>query len=171
MTEWQGAILLAQLERLEEQTQTRAANAAFLDDKLGAIPGLRNLRTDPWVTRNSVHLYFFRYDQEQFEGVPRERFMEAVRAEGIPLWGGYPHPLYQNPLFTEKHFGRTGCPVACPLYGREIDYTAVHCPQTEQICQDALWIGQTVLLGTPEDMQDIVRAVEKVRECAGELKD
>jgi dTDP-4-amino-4,6-dideoxygalactose transaminase len=171
MTEWQGAILLAQLERLEEQTQTRAANAAFLDGKLGAIPGLRILRTDPWVTRNSVHLYFFRYDQEQFEGVSRERFLQAVQAEGIPIWSGYPHPLYQNPLFTEKHFGRTGCPVACPLYGREIDYTAVHCPQTEQICQDALWIGQTVLLGTPEDMQDIVRAVEKVREGAGELQD
>lgn len=171
MTEWQGAILLCQLERLEEQTQTRADNAAFLDQKIAAIPGLRPLRTDPWVTRNSVHIYFFRYDQEQFEGVPRERFLEAVQAEGIPISGGYPHPLYQNPLFTEKRFGRTGCPVACPLYGREIDYTAVSCPRTEQICREALWLFQSMLLGTPEDMQDIVRALEKVRECAKELKE
>jgi len=164
MTEWQGAILLVQLERLEEQTQRRAANAQFLDKHLGAIPGLRPLRTDPFVTRNSVHVYIIRYEEEAWNGVSREEFIQAVQAEGIPFGGGYPHPLYKNPLFAAKHFGRTGCPVACPLYGREVDYTQQPCPNTEQICRDALWLSQTVLLAEEEDMRDIVRAVEKVRE-------
>ena len=36
---------------------------------------------------------------------------------------------------------------------------------TERIChEDAVWLGQNMLLGPQEDMDDIVAAVKKVKE-------
>ena len=35
-------------------------------------------------TRNAYHLYMFRYDPARFAGLPREIFLKALAAEGIP---------------------------------------------------------------------------------------
>ena len=39
----------------------------------------------------------------------------------------------------------------------------------ERLCQEALWFSQSMLLGSRRDMEDIVRAVTKIRENVGEL--
>lgn len=169
ITEFQAAILLCQLGRLDEQVTLRAENAALLNRELAEIEGIEVHQEDVRSTRRSYHLYCFRYVPGPFEGVPRERFLEAVRAEGIPIGPGYPQPLYKNPLFQRKGDGPKYCPLSCPYYGKKMDYTTVHCPNTEQVCREALWLSQSVLLGTAKDMEDIVRAVRKVRENASEL--
>src|SRR5438034_2017711 len=46
MTEWQGALLLSQMRRLEEQTQRRNENALYLAGQLAEIPGIRPLKRD-----------------------------------------------------------------------------------------------------------------------------
>ncbi|MSS72373.1 MAG: DegT/DnrJ/EryC1/StrS family aminotransferase [Candidatus Latescibacteria bacterium] len=171
MTEWQGALLLVQLERLEAQTQTRWDNARFLDEQLKAFPCVRLLRQDPWVTRSSVHVYMARYGEAAMEGIPRDRFLKALNAEGVPAGSGYPHPLYRNPLFTEMHFGRKGHPYTCAFYGKPVDYAGCDCPAAERFCRENISIFQNVLLGDREDMQDIVRAVEKVWENREMLKE
>jgi len=51
MTEFQTALLLAQLERLPEQTERRWRNARLLASKLEGIPGIRPLPWDPRITR------------------------------------------------------------------------------------------------------------------------
>jgi len=68
-----------------------------------------------------------------------------------------------RPLFTEARFGRIAELVDFP------DYRAVHCPNCERLCRERVSIGQTCLLGTIDDMRDIVRAVEKVKENVDEL--
>ena len=55
MTEFQGAILLAQLSRLEAQTLRRQANAEILTRGLRQIPGIRTLADEPRMTRRSYH--------------------------------------------------------------------------------------------------------------------
>ena len=53
---------------------------------------------------------------------------------------------------------------------REIDFGALNLPETEKACADeAIWISQSVLLGEKEDMDDIVRAIAKIRERRQEL--
>jgi hypothetical protein len=53
---------------------------------------------------------------------------------------------------------------------REIDFGALNLPETEKACADeAIWISQNVLLGEKEDMDDIVRAIGKIRERRQEL--
>ena len=166
MTEFQAAILLVQLERLDEQTERRMDNARYLDDKLSKIDGIKPLKRDDRVTRNSYHLYIFRYDPEAFGGASKERFAEAMRAEGIPVSIGYSRPLYKEEYL--KYFSK--CPLSCPYYGRKIDYSKVKLPNTERACYiEGLWLTQNMLLGSREDMDDIVSAIEKIQENVDEL--
>jgi len=170
MTELQAAILLGQLTRLEAQTLKREENASYLTEKLKDIPGIRVMKKDPRITRRSYHLYIFRYIKEEWEGIERDKFIEALNKEGIPCNKGYPYPLYKNPLFLRKGEGPRYCPISCPYYGKEMDYTKISCPNTERICKEAIWVGHPVLLAEKEDMEDIVRAIRKIRENLEEIK-
>lgn len=169
MTEIQAAILLTQLTRLKQQAEKRDENGRYLDEKLKNIPGIRVMTRDGRVTRHAYHLYIFRYVQEKFGNLPREKFIEALKAEGIPVWCGYPEPLYKNPLFLKKGKGPKYCPVSCPFYGEKINYSKVKCPNSEKICQQAIWLSHPVLLAGRKDMDDIVRAIEKIFENREEL--
>lgn len=168
MTEFQAAILLVQLERLDEQTERRMTNARYLDEKLSKIDGIRPLKRDERVTRNSYHLYIFRYDPEAFGGISKAKFAEAMQAEGIPVSVGYSRPLYKEPYLN--YFKK--CPLSCPYYGKSVDYSKVKLPVTEKACYtEGLWIPQNVLLGSREDMDDIIMAFEKLQENVNELKE
>ncbi|MDD3925729.1 MAG: DegT/DnrJ/EryC1/StrS family aminotransferase [bacterium] len=171
MTELQAGILLGQLERLEEQTLKRERNAAYLGELLQDIPGIGLMRRDPRVTRRSYHMYIFRFLSEQWPGVSRDRFLEALRAEGIPCSSGYPKPLYKNHLYQQMGEGAASCPVTCPYHGRTVDYGNVMCPNTELICREACWIPHTVLLAEEPDMKDIAEAIKKIWEHRKELSD
>lgn len=162
MNELTAAVLLCQLTRLEAQSQRRHENGLYLDEKLGAIPGLTPLRRDGFMTRIIRHCPAMLYD-EHAVGVSRDRFVEALSAEGIPCSGGYPHPLYRNPLFAEKRFGRAAEMVEYP------DYADMYLPHSEQLCRNQVWIGNNVLLAELEEMKDVVAAFEKTVENAAEL--
>lgn len=168
MTEFQAAILLVQLERLDEQTERRMTNARYLDEKLSKIDGIKPLKRDERVTRNSYHLYIFRYDPEAFGGISKAKFAEAMQAEGIPVSVGYSRPLYKE-LYL-NYFKK--CPLSCPYYGKSVDYSKVKLPVTEKACYtEGLWLPQNVLLGSREDMDDIIMAFEKIQENVDELKE
>jgi dTDP-4-amino-4,6-dideoxygalactose transaminase len=167
MTEFQAAILLAQMERLEEQTRIRNENAEYLSQMLAEIEGIKPLKRDPRVTTHAYHLYIFRYDAKAFDGVPRQRFIEALNAEGIPCASGYV-PLYKEQLFYVEP---DGCPLECGFYGRKMDYSKVCCPITEHACaNEAVWLFQNMLLGSKEDMEDIAQAIRKIKDNIHELK-
>lgn len=170
MTELQAAILLGQLTRLEEQTIKREENAKYLDKNLKDISGISLMKRDPRVTRRSYHMYIFRFLKEKWNGIARERFLEGLNAEGIPAGIGYPIPIYKNTLFQKKGKGPKFCPISCPYYGKEIDYTKVVCPNAEKICEEAVWIMHPVLLAEKEDVNDIVSAITKIWENREELK-
>jgi len=170
MTEMQAAILLVQLSRLEEQTLRRQHNARLLNRLLSEIPGVSIMREDPRAEPRAYHLYMFRFRPESWNGVTRDRFLEALRAEGVPCWAGYPMPLYKNPLFQRRARGSQGCPLSCPYYGREMDYTRIHLPNVEWLCGEACWIGQQYLLAEESAMHDIAAAVAKIWEHREELR-
>ncbi|RLI37130.1 DegT/DnrJ/EryC1/StrS family aminotransferase [Candidatus Bathyarchaeota archaeon] len=165
MTEFQAAILLVQLERLPEQTRIRNERAAYLTRKLSRIDGITPLKRPEKVTNHAYHLYIFRYDEEAFGGLPREVFIEALNAEGIPCSPGY-RPLYKLPAF--QRLGEI--PFIPRELVREMDYSKVRLPNTERACyKEAVWLRQNELLGSEEDMDDIVAAVEKIKDNVDEL--
>ncbi|MDW8033580.1 MAG: DegT/DnrJ/EryC1/StrS family aminotransferase [Nitrososphaerota archaeon] len=167
MTEFQAAILLVQLERLDEHTKRRDKNAEYLNNKLQKIDGLKPLKKDDRITRNSWHLYIFRYDPEAFEGLSKADFASAARAEGIPVSVGYSKPLYKEPYL--EYFKK--CPLSCTYYGKKINYSDLKLSNVEKACyEEGLWLPQNVLLGSKEDMDDIIAAFEKIKNNIDELK-
>jgi dTDP-4-amino-4,6-dideoxygalactose transaminase len=167
MSEFQAAILLAQLTRLKKQTELRTKNALYLNQQMASLEGFIPVdKPDQRITARSYHLYVIRYEEKKLEGISRDKFLEALIAEGIPVSGGYPHPLYKNPLFSsaEKQYSNP-----YPFYKR-IDYKSLYLPQAEKICRQAIFITQNVLLGTKKDMDDIINAIKKIKENLGELK-
>jgi dTDP-4-amino-4,6-dideoxygalactose transaminase len=157
--EFQGAILNAQLDRLEAQTQTRDTNGQYLAGKLSRLPGIYPQKRPADCTRHSYHLFLFRIDAAAF-GAPRTAVLKALEAEGIPVCGGYALPLYRQPLFLNRAFGPY-----LPNAARTLDYGKVSCPNCEKICREqGAWFEQSLLLGTPSDMDDIANAFEKVHQ-------
>jgi dTDP-4-amino-4,6-dideoxygalactose transaminase len=173
MTEFQGAILLGQLTRLEEQTEKRCQNAQTLDRLLRQIDGIEPLVRLASTTRSSYHIYMFRYHSQAFAGLGKEVFVKALVAEGISgAFTGYTTPLYANPMFLKKQFMGGSWPVDASEHGREINYAdyAKLCPVSERACKtEAVWIPQTLLLADEEDMHDIAEAIKKVQAHAEKL--
>lgn len=172
MTEFQGALLLAQMTRLDEQIATRERNTRYLAEGLSEIVGVKPIARDPRVTRWNFYYWNFLYDGEHFDGVPRDVFLKAVKAEGAPInQGAHGGPIYRNPLFQSANFGRTGCPIRCPLHGEPPDYSQVFCPNAEHASANvALSIPHAVFLGDTEDMDLILAAIQKVRDNVDELR-
>jgi dTDP-4-amino-4,6-dideoxygalactose transaminase len=170
LTEFQAAILLCQLKRVEAQNRTRMKNAQYLSSRLSSIPGIHPLNISPDSTAHSHHIYIFRIYEEEF-GMKRQQFLAALKAEGILCSEGYVHPLYRNPMFLKQDFYPRKCPVSCQHYGIPIDYSAFGtlCPNAEKACREAVWLEHRQLLGGQEDMDDIVAAVEKIHENRHEL--
>jgi dTDP-4-amino-4,6-dideoxygalactose transaminase len=158
ITEFQAALLRAQMKRLPEQTARRNENAEVLRAQLADIPGIRLPAADPRITTHAYHIFTFRYESAAFGGKPLADFIRALNAEGVPSSAGYV-PLYKEALFA-RHAARQGS--WCQA-GRRIDYPNLSLPVCEQVCKDSVWMGQTMLLGTQADMDDIAAAIRKIQ--------
>lgn len=150
LTEFQGAILRGQLQRLEEQNRKRRENAAYLTKRLKEIGGVEPVVIDPRGEVYSVHIYMIRYNPQEFGGLNRAKMLEAVNAEGIPAFSGYTHTVYRNPMFLEKKFYTRECPTSCTLYGKELNYGdfVEKCPVSERACaSEAIWLAHRLFSG------------------------
>ena len=168
MTEFQAALLIAQMTRLEAQARTRDENGAYLTRLLRQIPGITPARMYEGCTRNAYHLYMFRYDASRFAGLPRAAFLKALGAEGVPALGGY-SPLNKEPFLEDalSPAGRTRRSTPRPRL--DAWRAQNHCPQNDRLCTEAIWLVQTMLLGPRKDMDDIAEAVRKVQANAAQL--
>ncbi len=151
MTEFQAAVLEVQLQRLPEQVRVREANKQRLTERLDRIEGVSTLRQDERVTQPSGYGFYFRYCADRCGGKSRNRFVAALRAEGIPCYGDFYSPVYKDTLFAWRDTNV------------QFDYGAVHCPIAERVAeQESVWLPHQLFLGTEQDVDDIARAVEKV---------
>ena len=156
MTEFQAAVLIAQLRRLPTMLEKRMRSAAYLDRLLAEIDGVEPLKKPAEVTRHAHHLYIFRLSEDILRKVPKERVVEALRAEGIPCSPGY-KPLYEYSFLRER-ISETG---------GEIGH--VKLPNTEEACSSVVWLPQNILLGEEEDLEDVAEAIRKVLKNLDEL--
>ncbi len=169
-TEYQAAIGLAQLKRLDAQTTVREENAAYLKLKIENIPGVVPYKAYDCATRISFHLFAFRYKKEYFKGLSRSSFLQALRAEGVPCSGGY-NPLntqeFIREAFQSKNYKK--------IYPKEmLDYNKWmeqnQCPQNDLLCTEAVWFTQNILLGSRDDMDSIANAITKIQANAESVK-
>ena len=167
LTEFQAALLLAQLTRFEAQAKTRDANAAYLSQLLRQIPGTTPATLPAGATRSAWHLYMFRYDAAQFAGLTRAKFLAALAQAGIAASAGYTSlntSAHVLALAANPHYQR--------LYGKEAMARWVdrnRCPVNDRLVGEAVWFGQTKLLGPSTDMEKIAAAIVGIQKRAGDL--
>lgn len=144
---------MAQLERFDEELARRMDNARRLHTILAEVDGLEPLHWDERAEFHAFHLFIMRFFPDRFHGVSRNRFVQALRAEGVPCSTGYSMPLYAQPPLQEPRS------------------RVLPCPATEQACREVVWLTQNLLLAEPADMDQIAEAIFKIRENIGELGD
>jgi len=151
LTSLQAALLRVQLEQLPMQLEQRAKNAARLRAGLGAASILCAPEFDSRVTTHGLHLFVMRLNTERYPDLSRDQVAEALIAEGITGASYYPYPLYRNKLFQNYR------------------HRVLPCPNAERMARECLWLTNDVLLGSAEDVDDVLRAIAKVIEFAEEL--
>src|SRR5262249_38347491 len=165
LSEWQSAVLMAQLGRLEEQTRRRHQNARLLDPELSKISGITPQKLDERCSRNGQYAYIFHVDKRQFAGISIARFIEAMNAEGIPNQASYP-PLHELHMFRNAEYRKC-------LRGTQATDDHVFLrqpfPNTQRAAWETVWIPQPALLGDEEDMNEIAGAIQKIQKNAKEL--
>ncbi len=167
ITEFQAALLLEQLARLEEQAKVREDNATYLTKLLRENPGITPARMYEGTTRNAYHLYMLRYNQDHFAGLPRSGFLKALEAEGIPNSSGYA-PLNKEPFMKTTLNSRAFRKIYTAKMIAEYE-RRTHCPENDKLCEEAVWFFQTMLLGSHQDMDQIAEAIRKIQKHAGDL--
>ncbi|MEY2879034.1 MAG: L-glutamine:2-deoxy-scyllo-inosose aminotransferase [Verrucomicrobiota bacterium] len=167
LTEFQGALLLAQLSRFTAQQNKRNDNALYLASLLREIDGIEPARLHDGCTRSAWHLFMLRYRAEKFAGLPREKFLAALAKEKVSASGGYT-PLNLTPhvfsIAQSRHYRK--------IYGERAMADWVdrnRCPVNDQLCNEAVWIGQTTLLNSRSEMDRIAEAIRKVQRNAPQL--
>ncbi len=158
----QALILQSQMKRFASDAATRESNAQYLDSKLKDIPGIIPSKLVEGAEAAAYHMYPFRYIKKEFNNVSRDKFLNALRAEGIPGNSGY-GPQNKDGLIEEalssKGYKR--------IYGEERlnkwrEENVL--PGNDQLCEEGCTLYQNVLLGTKQDMDDIVNAITKIYE-------
>lgn len=108
-----AAIAQGQLKHLDEHIEARRQNLEYLTDGLSGIPGITPPYTAAYVTRGAWYGYRLLYDQEQMGGVSKERFMAALRAEGVEVDVERYRLLHFEPVYQGPEVAGT-CPYPPP---------------------------------------------------------
>jgi dTDP-4-amino-4,6-dideoxygalactose transaminase len=157
MTELQGAVALAQLEKVEGIVATRSRLGTLLDARINDIPGVTPQKT-PEGCRHGYFLYLFQLDLGRLR-CTSQAFSDALNAEGIPnkprlITGGM--PVYQYRIFRNRSaFPGSEFPLAGRVYGKG------DCP----VAEDAFdrWITMNIYEHyTETDIDEIAHGIGKV---------
>ena len=165
LPELSAALGRAQLAKLDTVNDWRTRNADILRRELANLPGLApalSQRAEGGPARELPHVFAALFDAAEM-GISRDRFVAALRAEGVPVGTGYPRTLYEIPTFMKQlAYGGDGCPWTSSFYRGGAAYAPGMCPVAEALLNEQfIWFYHIAHASTAEDMRDIGRAVRK----------
>jgi dTDP-4-amino-4,6-dideoxygalactose transaminase len=163
MTEWQGAVLLAQLERFPAQHALRNDNAIALGEALAQVPGLRAQKRDERMDSQGNYCFVVQYDAQEFAGMPLRRLEEALHADGVPLGVSYPS-LSDLDLFRNQNFAPTRRRSAPAL-----DYANLHLPVAEHAAASTVWMEHRLLLADRDSVLRVAEAAARIHAHAAAI--
>jgi len=167
MQHYQAAMLVQQFDKLVEETEIRRANADHLIAGLAKIAGVAPARL-PGNSRAVWHLFPLRIDSEQLNGLSRDGFVRALRAEGVPCSAVY-HEQYFDGLLDEaiqsRGFKRLFSEKRLKDYRESFEALAGN----RQVCQTTVGLSQNLLLAQRSQVEHILEAIEKICDHSGEL--
>lgn len=122
MTDFQAALALAQIKKVENFTAKRILNAQMLSKGLQNIPGLILPSVKP-NSRHVFHQYVLRVKENIFG--PRSEFVAYLKKNGIFVGIHYPIPLPFTSYFSNMGYRKGDFPVAESM-SREVVSLPVH---------------------------------------------
>jgi len=167
MTEFQGALLLTQMKHIEKYAKIRNENGLYLNKLLAEIPGVFPAKVYDGAV-NAWHLYMFRIEPEKF-GINRNLFLQAIEAENVGWFGGgYGHGDWIE--FVRRSYDT---PSGRRVYPKAVlDQWAQRVgalPKHHNLCANAIWFSQNMLIGPKENMEIIADAVRRIQKNASEI--
>ena len=163
--ELHAALLLVALERFPDQQAQRAEAARWFQELAAGVPGVRLLPPDERISRWSFYRYVLLVEPEAFAGADNRRVCEALEAEGVGAWEGYP-PMSRYDLFQP---GLSRLPVAVEHADR-LDPAAMSFPVAERAAlRQTVYLDENVFRAGRRGVEDAVQALAKVQRHAHEL--
>ena len=170
LTEWQAALLLGGLERLDKQVKHRDQNAIYLNGLLEQIHGIVPMRRRKEVTQQSYFNFTFKLNPRVVRGVSNEIFCAALNAE-LRMPEGFEPPY--DPLNNCGLYK----PHTKPRHRISAEYWKAINPKrfklpvsTAAHFKTGVAMHHAGLMGPKSDMDDIAKAVAKLVENIGELR-
>jgi dTDP-4-amino-4,6-dideoxygalactose transaminase len=161
MTELQGAVAIAQLDKVGWICEQRNKYGSGLTEGIKDLPGIY----PPEIIdgcKSSYWFYMLRLNEKE-AGVSRDEFCKALQAEGVNCSAGYIATcVYEYDLLKNKNvYNGTDCPFGCKLYGRDIKYYKGMCPNAEEVLASSIHIAVNEFF-TEQDLKDTVKGIRKV---------
>ncbi len=164
LSEIVAALALVGIERFPAQAKQREEMAAYMDESLSEIQGVRVLKRDPRHTTRSFYRYVFSVNPEDF-GVEHDVLCAALDAEGVGCWVGY-EAMHNYTLFQPQK-SKLAVPSAFPEYFK---FDEMDLPEAARACEhEAVWLDEAVFRTGSEGVDDAVMAIKKIQENSKEL--
>jgi dTDP-4-amino-4,6-dideoxygalactose transaminase len=164
-------IASVQMKKLDELNAHRRAYIKAVETGIAGICGLRPVERYEGAEAAGFYGFPIHYISEELGGLSKERFIEALRKEGLRA-GGNSYPLLHTlPLFADGFdifTGGRGSLCTPEMGGDYKGYKAGDFPIAEKVCSQLLFLP--VLSDPVEDAADkVIAAIRKVVEHAEEL--
>jgi dTDP-4-amino-4,6-dideoxygalactose transaminase len=167
LTQFQGTVLLQQVDKLVAETARRREAAAYLNDRLGRIPGITPVRV-PENSRGVYHLFPVRYSASGFNGLSRDVFLKALSAEGIPGSAVYKEQYFDG-IFDETIASR-GFRRLFPAERLKAFRDSFHeLKGNRETCASVVALPQTVLLADRPVLDRVVEAFARLQARSADL--
>jgi L-glutamine:2-deoxy-scyllo-inosose/3-amino-2,3-dideoxy-scyllo-inosose aminotransferase len=164
LSELQAALALVGIERFPEQAKEREQMAAYMDEALSEVPGVRVLRRDPRHTTRSFYQYIFAIEPTVF-GAEHDVVCAALEAEGVIAEVGY-QAMHRYSLFQPRN-SKLAVPNAFPEC---FDFSRMNFPVAERACEhEAVTLDEATFRAGRQGVDDVVAALKKIQKNAREL--
>jgi dTDP-4-amino-4,6-dideoxygalactose transaminase len=165
LSELQAALALVGIQRFPAQAREREQMAAYMDEALSEVPGVRVLRRDPRHTTRSFYQYIFAIDPPTF-GVEHDVLCAALGAEGVIAEVGY-EAMHRYSLFQPCN-SKLAVPNAFP---ERFNFSEMSFPEAERACEhEAVVLDEATFRAGRQGVDDVVTALKKIQNSAEELK-
>jgi L-glutamine:2-deoxy-scyllo-inosose/3-amino-2,3-dideoxy-scyllo-inosose aminotransferase len=168
ITEFQAAILVEGLKRMPEQNRLRDENGIYLNSLIEKIPGVGPMKRDKRETKEAYFNFAFRYNRNEFKGVPVNKFRAALTAEiGIEAAPSY-IPLNKCSLYVPHT--KPARHKLNDKYWKEIDPARFDLPVCDRIYfEESVCLHHKILMGTKADIEMVATAIKKIYDNAESL--
>lgn len=150
LSEFQGAVLRAQLNRLDEQLKTREENYAYFCEGIKDVSGISLQKVENCMDVHSHYMVMFYYDKYCFADKSRDEFVKYLKSVGVPCNRSY-EAIHRLPIFSTL-------PEGSWRFGKGEEES---CENTIRISEEVVCLNHNLFLGDKKLIDDIIDIIAK----------